>query len=234
MKKLTLSLLIAFSMTVANAQTPPPATTPAPTTPVQVEIVQPAPAKPASGAQTYEKFNIGLQVTPMLKWINTDSKNVETDGVKMGFAYGLVTEIFFAPKYAFYTGIEFAYRGGNIIVQDSIKQDVHLQYLEIPLCLQMHTKEKNNLSFFARFGTSACFSIKSFYENEDDEKVSINSDVAFYNMAFKIGGGAQYSIDGGSKLYSGIIFNNGIMNVFESSSNKSFNMSVDLNIGIYF
>lgn len=234
MKKLTLSLFIAFSIAVANAQTPPPPAAPTPTTPEQVETVQPAPAKPAAGSQTYEKFNIGLQVTPMLKWINTDSKNVETDGVKMGFAYGLVTEIYFAPKYAFYTGVEFAYRGGNIIIQDSIKQDVHLNYLEIPLCLQMHTKEVNNLSFFARFGTSACISIKSYYKNEDDEKVSINSDVAFYNMAFKIGGGAQYSIDSGSKIYSGIIFNNGIMNVFESSSNKSFNMSVDLNIGIYF
>ena len=228
MKKHILITLFAFSVAHASAQSTTVVTTPA-ATPVAIN--------PA--AQTYEKFNIGLQATPMIKWINTDSKNVKSDGAKIGFAYGLVTEIYFAPKYAFYTGIEFAYRGGNILALDSskqnfIKKDVHLQYLEIPLCLQMHTKEKDHLSFFARFGTSACFSIKAFYRDENDEKVSINDQVAFYNMAFKIGGGAQYSIDGGSKLYAGLIYNNGIMNVFETSENKSFNMSVDLNLGIYF
>lgn len=256
MKKLTVLLFIVLATAVAHAQTTPdtipaptqqpvapvpvtptpvaPTPAPAPTTPVKVEIVEPTPAKPSAEPQTYEKFNIGLQVTPMLKWINTDNKNVESDGTDLGFSYGLIGEIFFAPKYAFYTGLEFANRGGKVVVSDSVKRNIHLNYLEIPLCLQMHTKEKKNLSFFARFGTSACFNVKAFYKDDNDDKVSINSDVAFYTMAFKIGGGAQYSIDGGTKIFAGLIFNNGFMNAFESSANKSTNMSVDLNIGIYF
>ncbi|MBL7925440.1 MAG: PorT family protein [Bacteroidia bacterium] len=192
-------------------------------------------------AQTYEKYKIGLHATPTFRWLSVDSKGVKNDGVNMGFNYGLAAEIFFTERYSFFTGVDFAYRGGKLVydVQDTagnvtkIKSNVSLQYLEVPLCLHLHTKEQDNLSFYAKFGTSACFNLKAKAE-VDGESNNINKDVNFFNMALKIGGGAQYNIQSGTCIFGGITFNNGFIDVFKSDDLKANVAAIEIDLGVYF
>jgi hypothetical protein len=193
-------------------------------------------------AQTYEKYRIGLHATPTFRWLNVDSKNTKSNGLNMGFNYGLAAEMFFTERYSFFTGIDFAYRGGKLetTVSDSasgtktkIERKEALQYLEIPLCLHLHTNEHDNLSFYAKFGTSACINLKAKTETDGETK-SINKDVNFFNMALKIGGGVQYNIQSGTRVFAGLTFNNGFIDVFKSDDMKVNIAAVELDLGVYF
>ena len=53
-----------------------------------------------------QKFHFGFKAAPSLAWLKTDSKNFASDGTKLGFGYGLITEFNFGDHYAFATGID--------------------------------------------------------------------------------------------------------------------------------
>ncbi|MBK7570770.1 MAG: outer membrane beta-barrel protein [Bacteroidetes bacterium] len=74
-----------------------------------------------SKAQSDEGLHFGLKITPSIAWLKTDSKVFESNGTKFGFAYGLITEFNFSDHYAFATGIDVTYRGGNLKSSFTVK-----------------------------------------------------------------------------------------------------------------
>ncbi len=77
------------------------------------------------------KFNFGLKISPTVAWFKA-SDNLDNDGSKIGFAYGLIADINFTNNYAFETGIDVTYRGGKLKYMDIYKMKTVLQYIELP------------------------------------------------------------------------------------------------------
>ena len=119
------------------------------------------------GSFAQKKFQLGLQVAPNFSWIKANTDNVENDGLKFGFNYGIMGDFNFADNYAFSTGISLVNTGGKIIrpdIQDvpnsgltakgygQTTADVRLKYIEIPLTLKLKTNEIGYLKYFGQFG----------------------------------------------------------------------------------
>ena len=47
----------------------------------------------AQAQEDTKAMNFGLKVAPTLSWIKSDTKLVESDGSKIGFAYGLIADL---------------------------------------------------------------------------------------------------------------------------------------------
>ncbi|MFM9056228.1 MAG: hypothetical protein ACKOQY_06015, partial [Bacteroidota bacterium] len=67
-----------------------------------------------AGRSQDQKFHFGLKVLPSMAWIKPDAKEITRDGSRIGFGYGIQTEIRFQENYSFATGLQIQYRGGNM------------------------------------------------------------------------------------------------------------------------
>ncbi len=208
-------------------------------------------------------LHFGLKITPSLAWLRTDTKGLESNGSKFGFSYGLITEFRFSDHYSFATGIDVAYRGGNlrstsestdavgtktVIVADS---KTTLQYIEIPLTLKLKTSEIGYLTYYLQAGVSPGFNIRARADNKtntqttfsnntttnvntEETGVDIQKDINAVNLSMIIGGGVEYTLSGSTVLLVGIQFNNGLFDVLDASSAKANSNYLGLSIGILF
>src|SRR5690606_18502320 len=51
-------------------------------------------------------FKLGLTAHPTLGWIRSDINSVKSDGLRMGFSYGVLGDFLFRDTYAFSTGLK--------------------------------------------------------------------------------------------------------------------------------
>ncbi len=206
-------------------------------------------------AQDEQKLHFGLKAAPSLAWLTSDSKGFASNGTKLGFTYGLITEFNFSTHYAFATGIEVAYRGGNskfsFTTNDTITNVVetkyNLQYIEIPLTLKLKTNEIGYLTYFLQFGIAPGFNIRSKADIKtttqspniastaveltgEDIKDNINA----LNVSMIIGGGVEYTLSGNTVLLAGITFSNGFLDVVDGDAIKANSDYLALTIGVLF
>lgn len=176
-----------------------------------------------SGRAQDQKFHFGLKVLPSMAWIKPDAKEITRDGSRLGFGYGIQTEIRFQENYSFATGLQIQYRGGNLKYTDELtlpagvnnEFDIKLQYVEIPLTLKMLTNPFGKIRVYGQFGVSPGYLIRAESSNEingDNDFMDYAND---FNMNMIIGSGIEYTISGTTVAFAGIEFNNGFLNVFD-------------------
>lgn len=250
-----------------NITPPPPVAEPVatPPPPVITEIAAPAPAPapPPRVAATavdsriapqqqdvidvsprINRLRFGAYLAPNLSWMRptaaTDDRNeynVERDGSRAGFTYGLMAEYFFAENYGFITGLQVNQTGGSIIATRNNANpgprnvmvadfDYRLQYLEIPVGLKLRTDDINGFRFFGQLGASLGINIGKkvdytvTYTDEanamqevSNEKIKLTGGginvVAPVMFQMNIGAGLEYPITNKLSFYTGLFFNNG-------------------------
>ncbi|MCX6290414.1 MAG: porin family protein [Bacteroidetes bacterium] len=205
-------------------------------------------------AQSDQKLHFGLKAAPSLAWISSDTKGFASNGSKLGFSYGLITEFKFADHYAFATGIDVAYRGGSskfsttdttaaIVTETSYS----LQYIELPLTLKLKTNEIGYLTYFLQFGFSPGLNIRSKADVKTTVQIGTNPSTAteetdvdikegINNMSVSmiIGGGVEYTLSGSTVLLGGITFNNGFMDIINGDQIKANSNYLALTFGVLF
>jgi hypothetical protein len=188
-----------------------------------------------------QKFHFGLKITPSMAWIKPDNKDVDRDGYKLGFAYGVQTEFRIQENYAIASGVQVAYRGGKLkfVYEDSLNLpdavvNYKLQYVEIPIALKMKTNEFNKIRYYGMFGLSPGFIIRAKYDTDDEDDIDAKKDINVLNVNMLIGAGLEYTISGSTALTGGIEFNNGFFDVFDDKDAKGVSNYLGLNIGVLF
>jgi len=195
-------------------------------------------------AQTPEKqkFHFGLKASPSLAWLKPDTKGFNSDGSKLGFAYGLITEFNFGDHYAFATGLDITYRGGRLkftndpaTTPDTISvysNKYNIQYLEIPLTLKLKTNEIGYLMYYLQAGISPgiCIRAKGTQKQErqvnnggtvtnlttiEDDQFDFKDQINNFNVSMVIGGGVEYTLSGTTVLLLGLTFSNGFLDAFD-------------------
>ncbi len=210
-------------------------------------------------AQSDQKFHFGLKATPSLAWLSTDSKAVTSEGTKLGFGYGLITEFNFAEHYAFATGLDVNYRGGKLktsstytdassnVVSTITTSNLNIQYLELPLTLKLKTNEIGYFTYYLQAGVSPGLNIRAKADvntatqvgsnpttNESESDVDVSKDINNFNLSMIIGGGVEYTLSGSTVLLAGITFNNGFLDVSDANSIKTNSNFLGLTIGVLF
>ncbi|MBP7166476.1 MAG: PorT family protein [Bacteroidia bacterium] len=188
-----------------------------------------------------QKFHFGLKITPSMAWIKPDNKDIEREGYKLGFSYGVQTEFRIQENYAIASGVQVAYRGGKLklVYDDSLNipdavVNYKLQYVEIPMALKMKTNEFNKIRYYGMFGLSPGFIIRAKYDTDDEDDIDAKKDINVFNVNMLIGAGLEYTISGSTALTGGIEFNNGFFDVFDGKDAKGVTNYLGLNIGVLF
>ncbi len=212
----------------------------------------------SSNAQSEQKFHFGLKASPSLAWVSTDSKGATSEGTKLGFGYGLITEFNFSDHYAFATGIDVNYRGGKmkfssestsggVTTTSILTSSLTIQYIELPITLKLKTNEIGYLTYFLQAGISPGLNIRAKADNStavqingspiqtlSEDNVDIKDQINNFNLSMILGGGVEYTLSGSTVLLVGITFNNGFLDVFDSSELKANSNFLGLTVGVLF
>jgi hypothetical protein len=243
MKNLLAAAIIIFSSTGIFAQTPGTDTKPA-----------------------FQKFKGGIMINPLLVWGNANvddptQNSVESKGLTLGFAYGLIGEYFFNNNYGLSMNLrtssfktEFNYtpvNGQNL----SIDRKINLQYIELPFCLKMRTNEVGYMKYFAQIGLEPAVKIganlvaDTLHNGVITGTKTLNNvteNVNLFMLYSVIGVGVEYNLGGTTNLVGSITWNNGFTNVWDKAIDSpkaippvysNFNSpvsNISLNIGVLF
>lgn len=190
-------------------------------------------------SQEAPPFKFGIKASPNLGWIKPDTKGIIGNGSSLGFNYGLIAEFTLGNSYnyAFATGIDISNFGGKIQFPDAIapidttllntknSSEFNFRYVDIPLTIKMKTNEIGYNTYYANFGFSTGFRIKSrqntSYQlatgNLTEENIDVIKDIAPFRVGLVIGAGLEYNIHGKTALVAGLTFNNGFTNIFNKN-----------------
>lgn len=183
-----------------------------------------------------QKITGGIEVSPVLSWMAPDiADNIDNEGVKLGFNYGIVGDLNFSDNFAFSTGIMVNSFGGKLKYTDAIPEftvdlgtkdsiysfspgaivDYKLQYVEIPISLKGKTNEIGYMTYFMKAGISPMFrwKAKGDVTQGNISGKSIKNEVASLNVAFIVGGGFEYSFGGNTKLLFEFVYTNGLSDI---------------------
>ncbi len=177
-----------------------------------------------------QKLHFGLGITPSLAWIHPGSDNIEGDGSKFGFNYGLITEFAITENYSFATGVTIDNKGGKV-KYDTIHQDLTLRYLDVPLSLKMKTNQIGSIRYYGQFGLAPGWLIGA---RENISDTDIKDQTNNFNVSLVIGLGLEYNLSGNTNLLIGIIYKNGFSDIANGSDTKANVNTIGLNIGILF
>jgi len=191
-----------------------------------------------------ESFRLGIKLAPNIAWMRSDSRDLVSDGNRVGFSFGLLGDLRVgqAGTYFFSTGVVLNNIGGQFkadatydingvstVVQS--EQDLKLRYLEIPLTLKLRTATEQPMNFYAQVGTSMAFNVRARTDFSststpvggtattvtlDNENVIDNT--ALFKMALVVGGGVEYNIPSGTTLFGGITYNNAFTNTLDGDT----------------
>jgi hypothetical protein len=197
-------------------------------------------------AQDDRAVRLAFAVQPSVAWLSPKDNLIESDGSRIGFAYGILTDLMIAgnPNYAFATGIMVNGQGGTIsndFYHDGVTESIagsdslidafasstekyKLQYIEVPLTLKLKTNEIGYLTYYGQFGLNLGFNISARQDIEyqfeglepsAEEDINIGGQINPIRAALQIGGGVEYNISGNTHILAGLVWNNGLTNVFD-------------------
>jgi hypothetical protein len=205
--------------------------------------VPPPPSR--SGRIDVNRLRFGAFVAPNISWMKPtaatdDAKkyDVQSQGSKIGFTYGLMMDYFFAENYGIVSGLSVTSTGGKMLATARYQTpepnkvlkadfDYRLQYLNIPLALKLRTDEINGFRFFGQAGISASINIGkkadytvNYYDGDTTLGVKEKSDskakltgsfgiIAPVLFEMNVGIGLEKPVSEKLRFYAGLFFNNG-------------------------
>lgn len=194
-----------------------------------------------SFAQT--DFQLGLHFSPNIGWLKPTGDNVEADGAKIGYSFGVIADFNISENYIFSTGAQIVNTGFTLIKPDvqeftdnsgitangfgKTTSEVRLNYVDIPLTLKLRTNEIGYLKYYGKVGFGLGFNYKAIADEEfaytsvttqgatlSNEDVDYDAEINLFRASLIIGAGVEYNLSGNTSLIVGVTYNNGFTNLF--------------------
>lgn len=198
-------------------------------------------------------FRLGLTASPTIGWVKPEQG--KSDGIALGFSYGLMGDFNFAPNYSFSTALTITTMNGkstevdptyiksldlaankSIPVAYDLKYKV--QYLELPLTIKLKTVKDNGRRYYGQFGLSNSFLLSAKQDAVSStaqlDNVKISDYTKFYRAGLIIGGGGEFDISENTSFVAGLTFNNGFTNITTDKNRDVRNHYLGLNFGVFF
>jgi len=203
----------------------------------------------------YGQYHIRLSFVgdPSVNWMRTSNSSTENGKSILGYDYGLNGDFYFSEdeRYSFSTGLQISNTGGEISYHSTSsfefsgatlpaisKIKYQIRYVEIPLAIKLRTDQFDRVKYWGLFGLSAMLNIAAKGTSNDGtlKKANINDEVSPVNLAMNIGIGFDYELNGSNSVTTGLIFQNGLMDITSDNafSDKTIINSLKLKIGLIF
>ena len=206
-------------------------------------------------------FVFGFKAGPTMGWMKPDAQGYKSSGVKAGFTWGFIADFFLMENYGIKTGFDVVFQNGGLkipatvtnseeSVNGTLDRTYHLKYIQIPLSFKMQTNELGKFRIYGEIGLGTNFLIGAKADDEftadngeviPDEDVDIYDEVTFMKMSLIVGAGVDFDLGGSTRLFAGITFNNGFMNIlngqntqYPTINNKALANYLALEVGIVF
>ncbi len=209
----------------------------------------------ASAVSGFGQKHIKLSFTgsPAINWMSTNNTVVESGNPIFGYDFGVNADFYFAEheRYSFLTGLlvtnaggelsyqngsDFKFAGETLPASSTIKYK--LRYVEIPLCLKLKTSQFNRISYWGQLGITTMVNIdsKGFSDDGTLDKSDIKDEINLLNLDMNVGIGFDFDLSGNNSVTTGIIFQNGLMDVTTDNefTDKTIINSLKLKIGVNF
>jgi Outer membrane protein beta-barrel domain len=136
----------------------------------------------SSWAQEQE-WKIAFHVDPNVSWLKPDHKDIEQEGNKLRFGFGVSIDKMFTDNYAIGTGLNLLTTGGELTYLNAIEYDLNgkstnmvtkvtrnysMKYIEIPLTLKLRTNEIGYITYWGQMGLGLGFN----YRAKADEEIT--------------------------------------------------------------
>lgn len=194
---------------------------------------------PVSKMAAQKKIEFGVFADPVISWFSSDTKETKNDGSRAGFNFGLSFNSYFAPNYAFSTGLNILNAGGRLInntndtlimkfnnFSDSVMPGkavtYKVRYLSIPIGLKFKSNQIGYITFFTDIGIDPKFLIggKADIPSRDIKGETATNELNTFNMSFHIMAGIEYSLGGTTSMVFGLGFENNFLDVTKELNNQ--------------
>ncbi|WP_237151128.1 porin family protein [Pontibacter actiniarum] len=211
-----------------------------------------------AGFTSMAQIEIGLQVSPTIsgnRFVAEDRYHFEKESNNLRLGVGVIADYFFAQNYAFSTGLIYRGKGAEIsynytrenadgsVEQIKDKDDLTIQYIELPLTLKLFTNEvaPGTIVYFQVGG-----SLNTKVAAQVDDKKVINSEKVIkrfniFEADVLLGGGAEFQMGQSTKLFAGLTYHRGLTDIDDfyeerlNDKNISLkNNGVSLDFGVKF
>ncbi|MEJ2882758.1 porin family protein [Pedobacter sp. GR22-6] len=193
-------------------------------------------------------FKLGLTAHPTVGWVKPQIG--KSNGVSLGFSYGVLGDFNFAENYAFATGLTITTINGKSTEvlstpgpggsqQTAAGLKYKLQYIEVPLTLKLKTDKIGDVRWYGQFGLSNDFKIGAKLGGDgvgmaDGLNEDISNATKFYRAGLILGVGGEFELKGNTSIMGGLTLNNGFTNIRKNESNTLRNHYIGLNFGVFF
>ncbi|RYU83787.1 porin family protein [Hymenobacter persicinus] len=206
------------------------------------------------------QVEIGLKLSPSVTHLRADSptgQNFQSEKSKVSLGGGLVVDYFFGQNYAFSTGLFLTGKGGTIAYLDQTsptntalvvrKQKIGLQYLEIPVTVKLFTNDiATDTKLYFQLGGSVGGLIggridggKRITDPSTGQETEAVKHFIIPDAAALIGAGVEYQLGQNTKVFTGLSYHRGLVNIdkyfdksrgFQSASLKNDEVALDLGL----
>lgn len=185
-----------------------------------------------------QDYKIGIKVGPTFSMTRTGTQGTNTsidgDGTAVKFMLGAFVDIGFKENYYFHTGINYATKetrisasipniGGNPVTE----QYAH-EYLQLPVLLKLYTNEVVlDTRIYFNFGL-----IPELRLSTSNEEVStlIIEEFKSFDLAGNVGAGLERSLGPSTRLFGGLNFNLGFLNMVKDQNAQFEDITVKSNL----
>jgi hypothetical protein len=184
-----------------------------------------------------QPISFGIYADPVISWFTSDITQVKNGGARPGFNFGLTYNRYFAPNYAFSTGISLLSAGGKLVRSDTtimnfsnLKATVmpgepvtyRIQYLTFPLGLKLQSNQIGYVRFFTNLGLVPKIVVN---RKIDIPSLSISGEngsgeLRLFNLSYHVTAGLEYSLGGTTALVFGLDFDNNFMDITKDPGSR--------------
>lgn len=203
------------------------------------------------GPEPYYGFRLGLTAHPTIGWVKPQGG--KSNGVNLGFSYGLLADFNFAENYSFSTGLTITTINGKSTeinprpYYDAVaypnptayELKYMTQYVEIPLTVKLKTEKIGAVRWYGQFGLSNDFNIGARQDVQlagkkivDD--LGIKKQTNFYRAGLIVGAGLEYDVAKSTSVTTGLTLNNGFTDISGEKDRSVRNHYISINFGVFF
>lgn len=211
---------------------------------------------PNLASAQFRSFVLGIKAAPTFSWLSTNQQHYNSEGLSMGFTWGVASEFYFAKNYALATGLNMAFINGKLsypVISDgkdvTLNRKYRMRYLEIPAVLKMKTNDIGSFRYFGQVGLGLGIRTSSKANDEytlDNQTIvkdfyNIDDQTKLFKASMIVGVGVEYPFDNNTALIASVNLNNGFSNilkgkntVYPALSHEAKPDYIEISVGVMF
>ncbi len=170
-------------------------------------------------SNAFAQVDLGIQFAPSIS-TNRVSNDIadftlEDNGSKLSFTGGLIMDYYLTEHIAVSSGVWYANKKSSLKFGTDVL-DYSLQYVQIPLSVKMFTNNiTDKMRLYFQGGVTGELKLTEKALNETAKELKKQTRFAkLYDLGLLISAGVEYNIGTSNKLYGGITYNRGLVNVY--------------------